>query len=236
LHSGRERNPTAGSSGGPAPITKSEAEQREFTSDRQLKPGRSHSWESALSMFLQGVCTFQLTYRGEIMMAAIQLRKVTMSKPVKCQITNIDGDPIFVEVRPLSYGSEKSVLRALRYIEKHYKPEVFGVPLTIVLEIAQAVGFVETNSPEVGGYSGFNDKQPFIMLNSGALKSKNKQNRKELIITIVHELLHFVFKEDDKSAKSESEARHDLQCYIALNLGVPVNHWGWDRLGIDVRQ
>ncbi len=48
----------------------------------------------------------------------------------------------------------------------------------------------------------------------------------EVCVTIIHELLHLVLGVGvDVAADSREEAFHDIVSYTMLGLGIPSNHW-----------
>jgi len=174
-------------------------------------------------------------------MAFIKLRKVIWQNP-KLKIRGIDGRFVPITARPLSAGSERNILSAISCIVSRYNPEVFDVPLNSILGIAQATVFLQSDSPEVGAYmsdcGGPSDalrNPPMMFLNRKLLKPECAEEKKELAVTILHELIHILHDEAiDKKSTSEDEARFDLGCYKALNFDIPADHWAFKKLGIDV--
>lgn len=83
----------------------------------------------------------------------------------------------------------------------------------------------------------FTSKRIMCWQTNETQKPKSASEKKEFAITILHELIHFMHNGSmDKESTSEDEARFDLQCYMALNLNIPANHWAWKRLDIDIQK
>lgn len=177
-------------------------------------------------------------------MAVIKLRKVSLPDGGKAELTvrNRHGEPVPISIRSLSPGNEKMLLWALGYIKSHYNPEKFDVPVETILRVASAVGFLQTDSPDIYAYGGRQNDDPkgglVVIFNRNHLKPANAAGKRELVVSVLHELIHLLEgdKPNDKSAATEYEARLDIQCYIAMGFDVPVDHWGWARLGIDARK
>jgi hypothetical protein len=166
-------------------------------------------------------------------MALVKLRKVVGPNTA---MVRLDGIVVAINVRSLTISCEKAIQSALIFIKAHYRPDVLDVSLNSILDIARFVCFLQTDLPKVGGYQGITNKNIcLVIINRELMNSKDPKVKRELAVTILHELLHFLHEEHvDKKGDSEFEAEFDLLCYKALNLHIPASHWAWDRLGIDV--
>jgi hypothetical protein len=173
-------------------------------------------------------------------MGVVRLRKIEMPRDgIHLRVRDVSGKWVTITPRPLSAHSEKTIQWALLQIKSRYNPDIFGVPLNAVLGAATAGVFLQTDSPEIGAYSGhFDDdnkmKVSAIIINHRNLRPVAVEGKRELVVTLLHELLHFMQNEaEDKSANTEDEAAHDLNCYKALDFPVPADHWALKVLGID---
>jgi hypothetical protein len=170
-------------------------------------------------------------------MAVVKLRKAIIEGGVaNLAVRSVRGDFVDIQARNLSLKSEKAVLWALSQIKARYQPEVFGVRVEAILGAATVSVFLETESPEVGAYSGeFEADLHFLIFNRALIRRNDAEGKRELMVSIFHELFHCMHEESiSKESTSEFEAAFDLRCYQALDFPVPADHWAFKKLGIDV--
>jgi len=174
-------------------------------------------------------------------MALIKLRKIDMpGGSGEFRVRTTDGGHAWITARPLSARGENLIQWALIQIKNRYQPDVFGVPLNAVLGAAKVGVFLQADAPEVGAYSANMDddrKTPVYIFNRALLHSSTAKEKREFVVTLLHELMHAMHKESaDRDSEGTFEASFDLACYKALGFDVPASHWAWKRLGIDVEK
>ncbi len=144
-------------------------------------------------------------------------------------IRSVDDRIVTIDVRTLSAKSERMVIWALGCIKARYRPEVFSLPFDAIWDAATSAAFIQSDSREVGAYA----RKPWIILNRRRLRPKGATEKTELVVTILHELLHTVLEgqPEDKGSRTKFEALFDMDCYRALGFSVPDSHWGWGVVG-----
>ena len=156
------------------------------------------------------------------------------SPPKEVTIHGNDDRPIIISVRPLSFDGQKTVLWALEQIEKQYLPEVFDVPVEMIIGAAEHTGFLESESAHVRAYSCGNDTDNLLIIfNEKLLRPSSEDSKIQFVVTLLHELMRFMLDESDFSMDSAFEARLDLDCYRALGLSIPADHWALKKPGTD---
>ncbi len=73
-----------------------------------------------------------------------------------------------------------------------------------------------------------------VIFSRHVLKPNNAQEKQELAVTLLHELTHLMFTDQDQASQSYDEAVHDLRCYKALDVQIPADRWAFKRFNIDV--
>ena len=147
--------------------------------------------------------------------------------PKEATIAGHDGKPVSIGVRPLSSEGQKMVLWALEQIGLEYRPEVFDVPVDMIVGAAAHTGFLESGSDQVGAYSWGNDTDNLlIVFNEKLLRPTSERAKREFVVTLLRELMHFLLDELDFTPDGAFEARLDLDCHRALGFPIPADHWG----------
>lgn len=159
-------------------------------------------------------------------MKDFEFRKFVIPNPVTIR-SGITGEFVDVHVVSLRFENRQKVLWCLEYIERNYNPEILKIPKDAVLGSMRLALFAQTKSRHVGAYVGpfpGEADTPFIILGVTWLK---KSSKIELAATLLHELLHPCFEDylKNPAPDSKEEALHDIGCYAALGVGVPLDHW-----------
>ncbi len=166
-------------------------------------------------------------------MALTKLRAFD-NPPKQVTIRGSDGNSVTVNVKPLSSPGQEMVLWALQQIKTRYQPEVFDVPVEMIIGAAAHTGFLESESHQVGSYSWGNDTDNLLIIfNERLLRPTNEHSKKEFVVTLLHELMNFMLDEPDFTLDRAFEARLDLDCYRALGFPIPADHWALKKPGID---
>lgn len=175
-------------------------------------------------------------------MAVVKLRTISMKENyARFSVRSPGGNFIDITVRPLSPGAESAIQWALLQIKCRYQPEVWNIPLKAILGAATAIVFLQTDSPEISAYTGHliddNGLDVRVVILNRHCFDRDQVSKKELVVTVLHELGHAFMSEDvDKSSDSGEEAIHDIGCYTALGFDIPADHWGLEKLGIDITE
>jgi hypothetical protein len=130
------------------------------------------------------------------------------------------GDPVTIQLKNLNNYQREILSKACDFILGKLKGGSFEEPVTTLMQIT---GFCTTTSNHVSAYGGKLVNDHIVVLNSKTFSFTND----EFAVTILHELLHFLEKSDDRNPLSLEEARHDLACYGLLGVRVPLDHWAW---------
>ncbi len=166
-------------------------------------------------------------------MALIEFKEFE-NPPKEVTIRGWDGNSVTVRVKPLSGRGQNTVLWALDQIKTRYQPEVFDVPIDMIMGAAAHTGFLESKSLPVGAYSWGNDTDNMLIVFAEKLLLPTNENSKQkFAVTLLHELMHFLLDEPDFTLDDAFEARLDLDCYRALGFPIPADHWGLRKPGID---
>ena len=132
------------------------------------------------------------------------------------------GYKVKIRVGGLTESEKKHLSEACDYIDRALRGHEYEKTVRAVMNV---VGFVSAKSSHVSaGYSGWVDpSSPVIILSAKMFKPTYPFN--EFIVTVLHEVLHLIFKPGDEDSSSKDEALHDLGCYEILGIVVPENHW-----------
>jgi len=138
-------------------------------------------------------------------------------------ITSVKGGVATIRIRALKKQERKKLSRTFKTLEKRL-PDILLPKLTrdFVLQLLQKLLFFGvTTSPDVGiAYSSCDPTCPLIILHKRFFDLAESGRA----VTVLHEVLHFVFDSSDEAPASQEEMEHDLFCYQLLGYEVPWDH------------
>lgn len=160
---------------------------------------------------------------------AYKLRPVIMNQ-LTLVVRDRFGNHVDIRVRTPRKKEKIKLFRAFQILEERL-PEIvlprddLEISREMVMHSAQHYcGFLVTSNRHVVAYSSMDRSFPVIIINKG-LFDRRDYDEKEFAVTVLHELMHWFFVDQDKASDSKDEARHDLWCYELLGLEIPSDHW-----------
>lgn len=152
----------------------------------------------------------------------------------KIKIQHVDDKDRLVEIEISDglTGEQKSRLSsAMAFIQARLRePNSLGITKDEAKRVASLAAFATTSDSAIGlGYSSSSLRRPLIVFTD---QTDLWHNEVELSVTLLHELSHLSSSlaggqatEPGGPATSREEAEHDLACYDALGLPMPLRDW-----------